>query len=270
MWTALKLILYYFGYQLGFSAANSVISAFISPIDTTTSISVAMVASTLAMTWHLIRFKYVDLTNDKYKKLNLNTVLVSVVFVYTATTTLNLLIEQAGIPDTMAHTFISMSHTPLGMLTIALLAPLSEEFLFRGAIERHLLHSWKSPWAAIIVSSFIFGIVHMNPAQIPFAFLMGTMFGWLYWRTGSLLPGIIGHVLNNYLAAIHMRRYGETPLEEHIHSTLAVWILIATLATACLFIAKWLHNHLDRDNASTNDNCGKKVSDDYQRSEKQE
>ena len=44
----------------------------------------------------------------------------------------------------------------------------------------------------------------MNPIQIPFAFAIGLIFGWLYYRTGSLVPGIIGHFINNTIACIQM------------------------------------------------------------------
>lgn len=47
------------------------------------------------------------------------------------------------------------------------------------------------------LSSLIFGAVHGNPVQIPFAFVLGTALGWMYYRTGSLLPSILMHFVNN-------------------------------------------------------------------------
>jgi membrane protease YdiL (CAAX protease family) len=55
-----------------------------------------------------------------------------------------------------------------------------------------------------VVASAIFGIVHLNPIQVFYAFFLGLVFGWLYYRTGSLMPCIVGHVLNNSLAALTM------------------------------------------------------------------
>ena len=60
------------------------------------------------------------------------------------------------------------------------------------------------PMLAILISSFIFGVIHLNPAQVPFAFAIGLIFGWLYYRTASLIPGIIGHFINNSIACIQM------------------------------------------------------------------
>ena len=55
-----------------------------------------------------------------------------------------------------------------GYLAIGLLAPLAEEVVFRGAVLRSLLAQMK-PWTAIAISALLFSIVHMNPAQMPFA-----------------------------------------------------------------------------------------------------
>lgn len=242
--TTIKLILYYFGYQLGFSAVAMLVSRFIAPMDPVMTTSVAMVASTVMMMWHLLHFEYVDFTRDKYKEVSRQVLLVSAVFVFAAMYVLNLLIEQAGIPNTMEDTFIKMSRNPLGLLSIALLAPILEEMLFRGAIEGRLLRMWQNPWGAIIVSSLVFGVVHMNPAQIPFAFLLGVMFGWLYYRTGSLLPGIIGHVLNNSVAAVNMILYGDIPLEEQVQDTEMMWTWAAIATVAFVLATLWLNRRL--------------------------
>ena len=244
MLTIVKLIIYYFGYQLGFSAVAMLVSRFIAPMDPVMTTSVAMVASTVMMMWHLLHFEYVDLTRDKYKEVSRQVLLVSAVFVFAAMYVLNLLIEQAGIPNTMEDTFIEMSRNPLGLLSIALLAPILEEMLFRGAIEGRLLRMWQNPWGAIIVSSLVFGVVHMNPAQIPFAFLLGVMFGWLYYRTGSLLPGIIGHVLNNSVAAVNMILYGDIPLEKQVQDEAMMWTWAAIATVAFVLATLWLNRRL--------------------------
>lgn len=246
IFTIVKLVLYYFAYQLGFSAAALGLSHLIAPMDMITVTSLTMVASTLAMSWHLIHFGYVHLAKDRYREVSLPTLGISVVFIFAAMYVLNLLIEQAGIPNTMEETFLAMSRNPFGLLSIALLAPVLEELLFRGAIQGHLQAMGQKPWIAIVISSLIFGVVHMNPAQIPFAFLLGIMFGWLYYRTGSLLPGIIGHVLNNSVASINMILYGDATIEEQIENPLTMWIWAVVAVAACYVAAMWLDKNLKR------------------------
>ena len=233
--TIVKLILYYFAYQLGFSVVAMGISHLGVPLDMVTMTSLAMVASTLMMSWHLVRFGYVDLAGDRYKEVKLPVLGVAIVFIFAAMYVFNLLIEE---------TFIGMSRNPFGVLSIALLAPILEELLFRGAIQGSIQASGKSPWIAIVISSLIFGVVHMNPAQVPFAFLLGMMFGWLYYRTGSLLPGIIGHVLNNSVAAINMILYGNATMEEQIENPLTMWIWAVVAVVVGCAAALWLNKNL--------------------------
>lgn len=244
--TIVKLVLYYFAYQLGFSAVALGLSHLIASMDMVTATSLAMVASTLVMAWHLIHFGYVIIARDKYKEVSLSVLGMSIVFVFAAMYVLNVLIEQAGIPNTMEDTFLAMSNNSFGVLSIALLAPILEELLFRGAIQGYLQTTGQKPWMAIFISSLIFGVVHMNPAQIPFAFLLGIMFGWLYYRTGSLLPGIVGHVLNNSIATISMILYGDSTIEEQVQDTVAMWIW-ALISSVVLVVATiWLNRNLQR------------------------
>lgn len=60
----------------------------------------------------------------------------------------------------------------------------------------------EKPLWAIVVSSLIFGIVHGNWVQAPFAFVVGLALGWVYYHTGSLLPGILMHFVNNSTAVV--------------------------------------------------------------------
>ena len=74
--------------------------------------------------------------------------------------------------------------------------------VFRGAILRALLNLTgnRRHWVAIVCSALIFGLVHMNLAQGLHAFLIGLLLGWFYYRTGSILPGIALHWVNNSVA----------------------------------------------------------------------
>lgn len=242
--TIIRLILYYFAYQLGFSAIVMGLSHLGVAMDMTAMTSLAMVASTLVMTWHLIHFGYVKLAADRYREVPLSALGVSIVLIFTAMYVLNLLIEQVGIPNTLEDTFLDMSRNPLGVISMALLAPILEEFLFRGAIQGYLLSNGNRPWVAITIASLIFGVVHMNPAQIPFAFLLGMMFGWLYYRTGSLLPGIVGHILNNSIATLGMMLYGDATIEEQMPDTITMWIWALVALVIFIKAAKWLDHHL--------------------------
>lgn len=100
-----------------------------------------------------------------------------------------------------------ISNPIFAVSVIGIAAPIVEEILFRGLITKALLESYK-PTKAIIISAVIFGVGHINPAQIPGALAIGLIFGWLYYKTGSVVPGIILHMINNILSVLMMINLG--------------------------------------------------------------
>jgi sodium transport system permease protein len=82
------------------------------------------------------------------------------------------------------------------LLIFGLLAPVCEELAFRGFILTGLLQ-WTRPRNAVLLSSFLFALFHMNVFQFLPAFLLGVVFGLLRVRSHSLVPPIIFHVLHN-------------------------------------------------------------------------
>ena len=119
---------------------------------------------------------------------------------------LSFLYEQLGIEmdENTQQIITSMMKEPWGYVAVGILAPLAEEVVFRGAILRTLLGimSKKNHWVAIIISAAIFGVVHANLAQFINALLMGLLLGWMYYRTKSLVPGILLHWVNNTMAYV--------------------------------------------------------------------
>jgi hypothetical protein len=90
----------------------------------------------------------------------------------------------------------------LGAVVVAVIgAPLIEEIVFRGIVFRSLRRV-SPPWVAILVSSVLFGLYHMNTVQIVYATLMGLVAGIIYEKSNNLLFPILVHVANNLVAAI--------------------------------------------------------------------
>lgn len=82
------------------------------------------------------------------------------------------------------------------LITVCLLAPVLEEILFRGIFLRSFLHRYPAR-QAIVFSSLLFAIAHLNIYQGVPAFFIGLMLGWIYWRVQSLWPCIIAHMACN-------------------------------------------------------------------------
>ena len=91
-----------------------------------------------------------------------------------------------------------------GILYGGIFGPISEEIGFRGILHGGLLKTRCRPWIAILISALVFGLLHGIGMQFFGAMLFGIMVGWIYWRTGSIIPGIIIHVVNNSLSFIDL------------------------------------------------------------------
>ena len=228
-----KLVIYYFLYQFLFTAIIALPSTWIQIMNnggdvssftpgeiTITTTGIAMVLSGIAMIWHLIHFKYVKFNMKSFSEISGKTVGLSIPFIVAGMVFINLCSEFLDLPDMMQETFRGMSRNVFGILSITIMAPLVEELLFRGAIQGYMHQKGMKPLHAILIASAIFGIVHMNPIQIPFAFAIGLIFGWLYYRTGSLVPGIVGHFINNSIACIQMA----TMTEEEFNTKTIDWL----------------------------------------------
>lgn len=111
------------------------------------------------------------------------------------------------LPNIAEDTFDMIMRDRWGYLSIGLLAPLAEELVFRGAILRSLLRWTKQPWVAIAISAIFFAAAHLNPAQLPHAFLVGLLLGWMYYRTDSIVPCVVYHWVNNTVAYVMYNLY---------------------------------------------------------------
>lgn len=90
------------------------------------------------------------------------------------------------------------------LLSVSVFAPFFEEWLCRGIVLRGLL-SKTSPMTAITVSAAFFAVIHLNPWQAIPAFILGLLFGYVYYKTGSLKLTMLMHCVNNTLAAVFSR-----------------------------------------------------------------
>jgi len=111
---------------------------------------------------------------------------------------------QVRMSEAQVQMFEQIMGKPMGYIAIGILAPIAEEMCFRGAILRKLLTMFpkRQHWIAIAVSAVLFALAHFNVVQSIHAFLIGLLLGWLYYRTDSILPGIVFHWINNTVAYV--------------------------------------------------------------------
>lgn len=100
-------------------------------------------------------------------------------------------------PDRYDPTLLNLA---LNLIGTALLPALLEEMAMRGYILGSLQKHGKA--MAVVVSSVLFGLIHGNLLQLPFAFILGLILGWLTVQTGSIWPAVVFHFANNACSTV--------------------------------------------------------------------
>ncbi len=189
-----------------------------------------------ALLWLMKYFKPADMV----KPVPCRTLCISIPLILAAMFVLNELNGIIDLPNYMEEQFVSMSKSFWAVISIALFGPVIEEIVFRRVILSSCLEHTGKPWAAILISAALFGLIHFNPAQSVFAFLIGILFGWVYYRTGSMMPGLIGHVINNSVCVIQMRCAGEEALTDdtvfYQDTTMLVLFIVCSVAAVILTV----------------------------------
>ena len=99
------------------------------------------------------------------------------------------------------HSKIAPISTYATLLAAVFVAPFCEEVFFRGFLFPGLCRSMPVGWATIL-SSLLFAIAHADLGSFAVLFIIGLALAFLRWRTNSLWPGIILHLINNGLGAL--------------------------------------------------------------------
>lgn len=140
------------------------------------------------------------------------------------------------------------STTPTGIFDIvmstictAVIPGLVEEFAFRGLVIGVLKKH--GDLFAILTSAFLFGILHGNFAQIPFAFVVGLVLGYARVKTDSMLPAILIHFGNNFFAVIMSTLY--EVLSESFSSIVESIVMIVIIVAGFIAISYLAKNHKD-------------------------
>lgn len=97
----------------------------------------------------------------------------------------------------------------MNFVAAAVVAPLVEEFIFRGVIMQPLRRYGDR--FAIVASAAVFGIAHGRPANIIFAFVSGIIIGCAVVYSRSIWVGIIIHALNNFLSTLFIELNNAVP-----------------------------------------------------------
>ena len=135
---------------------------------------------------------------------------------------------------------LTQGNVLINFLMVSIMAPLFEEWLCRGQVLRGLLNNGMKPVWAIVVSALFFALIHLNPWQAIPAFLMGCLFGYVYYKTGSLKLTMLMHFTNNTVALVA----GHTDALKDVDSFLDVlaplqyWVIFAGCTLLLVLIVR--------------------------------
>jgi membrane protease YdiL (CAAX protease family) len=130
----------------------------------------------------------------------------------------------------------------IGILTIAIIPGFCEEYFFRGVLQKNLSLLIKNHHVAILISAFIFSAFHLQFYGFFPRLLLGVLFGYFYYWSGSLTYSIIAHTLNNFfsLTLFYVARNGffGDNIELDINSSpdIPLFIIIGALIIFCYLI----------------------------------
>lgn len=106
---------------------------------------------------------------------------------------------MAAVSDFLCHIFNYISTplplSPIIVLISGILVPICEEVFWRGSVMRSLAPY--GTFAAAIISSLMFGLMHNGSAGLIYATFSGMLFSYLYFVSGSLIPCVALHMANN-------------------------------------------------------------------------
>src|SRR5690554_310670 len=87
----------------------------------------------------------------------------------------------------------------IAVLIIGVITGIAEELAFRRFLFHHILKNNKKVMPSILISAVVFAVLHFNYIQIIPLLVFGVALGLMYYVSGSIIPGIVVHALNNIL-----------------------------------------------------------------------
>ena len=152
----------------------------------------------------------------------------------------NIFSDLITLPDAMEATFMQLKDSILGIASIAIIGPVTEEFIFRQATLGGMLRNGIRPIYAVLLSALLFGVIHLNWAQILPAFSIGIMLGIIYLKTGNIILCTIIHIINNSIAVAQMIVLGENTKDFKLTDALGGYTVAMPLMVACFALSALL------------------------------
>ena len=131
----------------------------------------------------------------------------------------------------------NLSELFIGIFIMAFIPAIFEEAFFRGALQNLLVKWTKNPMAAILITSFLFSLVHSSIYLFLSRMALGFALGLMYYYTKNIWINIATHLINNTLALGYMyAKKGSVSINDL--DKLNPWVQCAVVAVACFALVK--------------------------------
>jgi membrane protease YdiL (CAAX protease family) len=125
------------------------------------------------------------------------------------------------------------------LMSISVLPAVAEETLFRGFLLMGLRRRWPAIWG-ILLSSVLFSAAHLDLQHAVGVFPLALWLGILTWRSGSILPAMLVHMVNNLIGGISIRLMDKQVLEEMSPAWTPVSLALLACGTIALCGSIWI------------------------------
>ena len=137
--------------------------------------------------------------------------------------------------------FNSIGHLLLAFLVIAIIPGIGEELVFRGLLQRFLTNLSKNPHVGIWVGAFLFSLFHWQFYGLVPRWILGALFGYLYFWSGRLIYPIIAHFTNNAVTlglVFYLQQSKGDGLKgmENVSGEVSIWVALASVGVVLYFL----------------------------------
>jgi len=135
--------------------------------------------------------------------------------------------------------FDNIGQLMLGIVVVAIIPGIGEEFVFRGLVQNHLYRISKNIHVAIWFGALLFSLFHLQFYGLVPRMLLGALFGYLYYFSGNIIYPMIAHFFNNGFTLIMLYLYQQNVVEYNIEDAdVMPWpqVIFSAVLTLLLFI----------------------------------
>jgi membrane protease YdiL (CAAX protease family) len=139
--------------------------------------------------------------------------------------------DQLSVMTAFMTNYTQFGQLLIALFVVVLLPAVGEEVLFRGIIQRKLVGLWGNYHVGIWVAAAIFSAIHFQFYGFLPRMMLGALFGYLYYWTGSLWVAILAHFVNNgfVLIMVYLNNIGVVKINIEETKTMPFMLIISSL-----------------------------------------